>query len=975
MGAGRHVVRQKNFDTVYRHELCTINGNDKSPMFQSFNISSLTYVEELYRKFLTEPSSLPDEWRQYFTQPAENGGDPARTEPVYSQRPTESPKRVSQAVSAPILSSQLDDLIHSYRAYGHLRAQIDPLNRLNLPNVAPVSLAPEVFGFTDAHMDKLFASESIRLSRPLTLRELISRLDQTYCGSIGFEFMHIGDRVQRRWLQQRIEQLENRSAFDPEEQVRMLSRLIEAQTFEQFIRRKFLGAKSFSLEGAEALIPLVEIAIGKAAEQGVLEIVLAMAHRGRLNMLANILHKPARDIFREFIDPSVAHADGSGDVKYHLGHSHDYTTPNGQQIHLSLCFNPSHLEFVNPVAMGRVRAKQDRVGDLERRQAMALLIHGDAAFAGEGIIQETLNLSRLAGYEIGGTLHVIVNNQIGFTTPPRAAHSSVYATDVAKILQLPIFHVNGDDVEAVAYVVRLASEFRTAFRQDAVIDLYCYRRLGHNEGDEPTFTQPRMYQAIAKHSSVREIYSERLLSQQRITREEIAATEKNYLRHLESEFKSAAEDGSEPVREELQGIWAEYSGGLERNVPEIQSAVETARLASLLELQTRVPGSFHPHPKIARAMESRRKMAAGEIPLDWSAAESLAFATLASDGTRIRVSGQDSGRGTFSHRHAVLHDYQDGHEYIPLQHVARDQAPVEIVDSPLSEAGALGFEYGYSLDCPGGLVLWEAQFGDFSNAAQVIIDQFITTAEEKWRRLSGLVLLLPHGFEGMGPEHSSARLERFLQLGARDNIQVVYPTTPAQYFHCLRRQALRKWRKPLVMMTPKSLLRHPQSVSKLDEFASGGFQTVIADGRPDAGSVDRVLLCSGKIYFELDKRRQTLHREDLPIIRIEQLYPFPEKTLRAALSRYVPQARLIWVQEEPENMGAWWYLNQKFTKMLGDCRLSVVARQEAASPATGSATRHREQQEQLLDRALERTFTEQPISQKQDTHADRAQGA
>ena len=535
--------------------------------------------------------------------------------------------------------------------------------------------------------------------------------------------------------------------------------------------------------------------------------------------------------------------------------------------------------------------------------------------------------------------------------------------------------MNGDDVEAIAYVVRLASEFRAAFRQDAVIDLYCYRRLGHNEGDEPTFTQPRMYQAIAKHSSVRAIYTERLLSQQRITREEIAATEKNYLRHLESEFKSATEDGSEPVREELQGIWAEYTGGLERNVPAIQSAVETARLASLLELQTRVPESFHPHPKIARAMESRRKMAAGEIPLDWSAAESLAFATLASEGIRIRLSGQDSGRGTFSHRHAVLHDYQDGHEYIPLQHIARDQAPMEIIDSPLSEAGALGFEYGYSLDCPGGLVLWEAQFGDFSNAAQVIIDQFITTAEEKWRRLSGLVLLLPHGFEGMGPEHSSARLERFLQLGARDNIQVVYPTTPAQYFHCLRRQALRKWRKPLVMMTPKSLLRHPQSVSKLDEFASSGFQTVIADGSPSAGSVDRVLLCSGKIYFELDKRRQTLHREDLPIIRIEQLYPFPEKALRAVLSRYVAQARLIWVQEEPENMGACWYLNQKFTKMLGDCRLSVVAREEAASPAAGSTTRHREQQERLLDRALERTLTEQPIPQKQDTHADRAQGA
>ena len=931
-------------------------------MAELINISSLPYVEELYRKFLTEPSSLPDEWRRYFTQPTlGNGSAAAQVKPAKLQFQQEPANGIpAAALSAPVLSNQLNELIHSYRAYGHLRAQIDPLKCLSLPNVATVNLASEVFGFTDAHMDKLFATESIQLSGPLTLRELISRLEQIYCGPIGFEFMHIGDRLQRQWLQQRIEQLETRSAFDAEEQRRILSRLIEAQSFEQFIRKKFLGAKSFSLEGAESLIPLLEVAIGKAAEQGVLEIVMAMAHRGRLNVLANILHKPSRDIFREFIDPSVAHVDGSGDVKYHLGHSHDYMAASGQAVHLSLCFNPSHLEFVNPVAMGRVRAKQDRVGDLARQQAMALLIHGDAAFAGEGITQETLNLSRLVGYEIGGTLHVVVNNQIGFTTPPRAARSSVYATDVAKILQLPIFHVNGDDPEAVAYVVRLASDFRKAFRQDAVIDLYCYRRLGHNEGDEPTFTQPRMYQTVAKHASVRQSYADRLLSLKRITKEEIATAEKNYLTHLEREFRAAAEDRSEPVRAELQGIWADYRGGLEREVPASVSGVERTRLATLLELQTRFPEGFHPHPKIIRAIEARRKMAAGQTPLDWSAAESLALATLVSEGRRVRLSGQDSGRGTFSQRHAVLHDYQDGHEYVPLQHIANDQAPVEIIDSPLSEAGVLGFEYGYSLDCPGGLVIWEAQFGDFSNAAQVIIDQFITTAEEKWRRLSGLVLLLPHGFEGMGPEHSSARLERFLQLGARDNIQVVYPTTPAQYFYCLRRQGLRKWRKPLVVMTPKSLLRHPRSVSNLDEFAAGGFQTVLVDQvKTNGRSADRVLLCSGKIYFDLEKRRRAIDREELPIIRIEQLYPFPEKTLQAALSRYAPQARLIWVQEEPENMGAWWYLNQKFTKMLGDCRLSVVARQEAASPATGSATRHREQQEQLLDRAFEQRPVEQ----------------
>ncbi len=596
--------------------------------------------------------------------------------------------------------------------------------------------------------------------------------------------------------------------------------------------KKFLGAKSFSLEGAESLIPLLEFAIEKAADQGVEEIVLAMAHRGRLNVLANILGKPPREIFREFIDPSVAHADGSGDVKYHLGHSHDYRTRAGREVHLSLCFNPSHLEFVNPVALGRVRAKQDRGQDRERTRGMALLIHGEAALAGEGIIQEALNLERLNPYEVGGVVHVVVNNQIGFTTPPSAARSTTYATDVMKMLQMPIFHVNGDEPEAVAYAVRLALEFRARFCQDVVIDMYCYRRLGHNEGDEPSFTQPLMYQAIGNKKNIREIYLERLLSLQRVTAEEAADMEAVRVQRLERELAAARDENHVPVREELQGIWAGYQGGLEPTAEELKTGIEIPRLTHLLEAQTQLPDDFHPHPKIARAMEARRKMAVGELPLDWSAAESLVFASLASEGIHVRLSGQDSGRGTFSHRHAVLRDYQTGQKYVPLQHLGRDQASFEIYDSPLSEAGVLGFEYGYSLDRPDGLTLWEAQFGDFSNAAQVIIDQFITTAEEKWRRLSGLVMLLPHGFEGMGPEHSSARLERFLQLGARDNIQVIYPTTPAQYFHSLRRQALRKWRKPLIVMTPKSLLRHPKSVSPREEFSKGSFLRVIADSRP-----------------------------------------------------------------------------------------------------------------------------------------------
>jgi 2-oxoglutarate dehydrogenase E1 component len=926
-------------------------------MTEQMNIENLPYLEALWQRYLRDPSSLSDEWRHYFAQATENGQqniEPLRTANVSSTRTITSALRNGKETATKTTFSltaptQFEEMIQAYRRFGHLKARIDPLN---LRNLAVVDLEPEAFGFTESHMDKLFASESLRLTAPLTLRECVQWLENVYCGPIGFEFMHIADLTQKRWLEERIERIEDRSKLDRADQVRILSRLIDAQCFEQFIRKKFLGAKSFSLEGAESLIPLLEFAIEKAADQGVEEIVLAMAHRGRLNVLANILGKPPREIFREFIDPSVAHADGSGDVKYHLGHSHDYRTRAGREVHLSLCFNPSHLEFVNPVALGRVRAKQDRGQDRERTRGMALLIHGEAALAGEGIIQEALNLERLDPYEVGGVVHVVVNNQIGFTTPPSAARSTTYATDVMKMLQMPIFHVNGDEPEAVAYAVRLALEFRARFRQDVVIDTYCYRRLGHNEGDEPSFTQPLMYQAIGNKKNIREIYLERLLSLQRVTAEEAADMEAVRVQRLERELAAARDENHVPVREELQGIWAGYQGGFEPTAEELKTGIEIPRLTHLLEAQTQLPDDFHPHPKIARAMEARRKMAVGELPLDWSAAESLVFASLASEGIHVRLSGQDSGRGTFSHRHAVLRDYQTGQKYVPLQHLGRDQASFEIYDSPLSEAGVLGFEYGYSLDRPDGLTLWEAQFGDFSNAAQVIIDQFITTAEEKWRRLSGLVMLLPHGFEGMGPEHSSARLERFLQLGARDNIQVIYPTTPAQYFHSLRRQALRKWRKPLIVMTPKSLLRHPKSVSPREEFSKGNFLRVIADSGP-ARPVKRILLCSGKIYFDLEHKRQELGRDDVAIIRLEQLYPFPEKPLQSLLAEYPAATPLTWVQEEPENMGAWWYLNLRFNqRVLGNRPVSVVARAPAASPATGSATRHKEQQQLLLNQAF-----------------------
>jgi 2-oxoglutarate dehydrogenase E1 component len=770
---------------------------------------------------------------------------------------------------------------------------------------------------------------------------------------VGAEFAHIRvDRI-KTWLQERMEGAENRARPSKRQKIRILSRLTDAVTFEEYIRRKFTGSKSFSIEGAETLIPLLDRVIDAGATQGVKEIVVAMAHRGRLNVLANIIGKKPREIFYEFADPQGSLREGGGDVKYHLGHSNDYETESGHKIHLSLCFNPSHLEFVDAVALGRIRAKQDRAGDVERKRGMALLIHGEAGFAGQGIVQETLNMSLLEGYAVGGTVHVIVNNQVGFTTPPQQGRSGPYATDVARMSDIPIFHVNGDDPEAVDWVVQLAMEFRKTFHRDAVIDMYCYRRLGHNEADEPAFTQPVMYRAIKNQKTVRQLYLQQLLDQKCIAPEEAEKISANYRSMLDRELEAARGAKNGGGAEPFRGIWAAYHGGPQREADEPATSLKRERIAALLQAQTQLPADFHPHPKIERSIVTRRKMASGEQPLDWSAAEALALASVAAEGVRVRMSGQDSARGTFSHRHAILYDYEDGHPYIPLQHLCPGQARVEIFNSPLSEAGVLGFEYGYSLDCPDGLVLWEAQFGDFCNAAQVIIDQFITAAEEKWRRSSGLVLLLPHGFEGMGPEHSSARLERFLQLGAKDNIQVVWPTSPAQYFHCLRRQALRKWRKPLIVLTPKGLLRHPQVVSSLAEFSSGRFEPIISDSQTEPQRVTRVLLCSGKIFYGLERTRRESNREDVAIIRLEQLYPLPAEALKTAMEAYAADAPAFWVQEEPENMGAWCHLNLEFQgSLFGRHSLSVVCRQPAASPATGSASAHREQQANLLAEAM-----------------------
>jgi 2-oxoglutarate dehydrogenase E1 component len=916
------------------------------------NPGNLPYLEFLYAAYQKDPASVGGEWRAYFAEFAHDSLPPTNGNAALADQAP--PARVDPAGDGSVaprsfestLQEQLNNMISAYRTLGHRAARIDPLAQQESKEAA---LDPVSYGFTAERIDQLFPAAGLHWPGPQTLSEIIRRLSETYCGSIGVEFMHIEERSVREWLQQRIETNQNRLALNQEERARTLTQLIHAAIFEQFTRNQFVGAKSFSLEGAESLVPLLLFAIEKAARDGVREIVLAMAHRGRLNVLVNVIGKKARQIYREFLDPSKP--GGGGDVKYHLGYSSDYQTFAGPKVHLSLCFNPSHLEFVNPVAVGRVRAKQDRSGDAERERGMALLIHGEAAFAGEGVIQETLNLSQLDAYGIGGVLHVIVNNQIGFTTCPSEGGSSYYSSDIAKMLQIPIFHVNGDDPEAVQQAAGLAMDFRRRYRRDVIIDLVCYRRHGHNEGDEPSFTQPKMYRLIRRHPPVTELYLKQLIAQGLITRERADRISKEFRDLLDQELSLAQTEAATDESQSYGGIWSGYTGGLEPK-EEITSAVGQERLSQMLNLQTRLPANFHPHPKIARAAALRREMAAGSRPLDWAAAEALAFASLATAGVRVRLSGQDTGRGTFSQRHAVLHDFENGQQHMPLNHLTPNQAPVEIYNSPLSEAGVLGFEYGYSLDYPDALVLWEAQFGDFVNAAQVIVDQFISSAEEKWRRLSGLVLLLPHGFEGMGPEHSSARIERFLQLGARDNIQVVYPTTPAQYFHCLRRQALRRWRKPLVIMTPKSLLRHRDATSSLAELSQGRFETVIGEPRAES-LVKRVLLCSGKIYYELRSHRLERQRHDIAIVRIEQLYPNPTEALAAALSEYPDGMPVVWVQEEPINMGASWFWSQQFGARLFDrFPLTMVARPASASPATGSASRHQQQQAELLAAAF-----------------------
>lgn len=935
------------------------------------NLLSHGFLEALYAEYLRDPQSVSENYRNYFASialDADFAAKPAngpsfRASSLFNPQGSAGPiagmdRRALGASSRAEMGNgvleiaarqdSVDALIRAYRVRGHMIAKIDPLG---LPRPEQPELDPEFYDLRPDDLDRKFSSRTIFGAKTLTLREILTRLRNTYCRSIGVQFMHIDDLRPKIWLQERMEGSENRIQLSRDEQLRILTKLTDAVIFEEFIQKKFVGAKSFSLEGSESLIPLLAFAIDRAAEHGIDEIVLGMAHRGRLNVLANIMGKSPRDIFREFRDTDPEMFFGSGDVKYHLGHSTDFMTASGSKVHLSLCFNPSHLEYVNPVVLGRTRAKQDRVGDTMRGQKIGLVIHGDAAFAGEGVVQETLNLSLLDAYTTGGTIHVVVNNQIGFTTPPSQGRSTTYATAVARMLQIPVFHVNGEDPEAVAQVVRLAMDFRDTFLRDVVIDMYGYRRHGHNETDEPAFTQPMLYRAIAQRKNVRAGYLDHLLQLGGVTREEADRIVVERREHLERELSEASRKDYVRTQDWLGGYWKGYRGGPEAGVLEVDTSVDRERLVQLIEKQTTLPETFHPHKQIERLLSQRRTMGTGERAVDWGFAELLAFATLVTEGTPVRFTGQDTGRGTFSQRHAVLHDFENGRSFVPLCHLTPDQASIEIYNSPLSEAGVLGFEYGFSLDFPDGLVLWEAQFGDFANAAQVIIDQFIVSAEDKWKRLSGIVLLLPHGYEGQGPEHSSARIERFLTLASEENIQVTQPSTPAQYFHLLRRQALRPWRKPLVVFTPKSLLRHPQCVSTLEEFSRGRFQRVIPDERVKKPS--RVLLTSGKAYYELDKRRSELGREDIAIVRIEQFYPLPDVYLRAAIDQYEDGTPIVWVQEEPENMGAWRLLRARFGSMLfGRFPLSGVCRAESASPATGSASCHKLEQQELMERAF-----------------------
>jgi 2-oxoglutarate dehydrogenase E1 component len=887
-------------------------------------------LEAAYQRWRQDPNSVDEAWRLFF-EGFELGLAQAS----------------GPAVEATDKQTGIIRLIEAYRSLGHFLARLDPLSE---PKTSHPQLELREFGLDARDLDRSFDTSHFRGLPRATLRELLAALRETYCRTIGVEYMHIQDLGIRRWLEERMEPRRNQPRLMRRQKLGILMDINFAELFEKFLHTRFIGQKRFSLEGAETLIPLLKAIIEHAADSGVREVVMGMAHRGRLNVLANILGKPYEEIFSEFEENFIpGSVEGDGDVKYHLGFSADRVTAQGNRVHISLTPNPSHLEAVDPVVEGRTRAKQFDFHDEDRSRGMPLLIHGDAAFAGQGLVAETLNLSQLAGYRTGGTIHVIVNNQIGFTTLPVDARSTIYCTDVAKMIQVPIFHVNGEDPEAAVYVAQLAVEFRQTFHRDVVIDMYCYRRHGHNEGDEPSFTQPLMYAKIRERPTLSEIYTEQLIMAGDLTTDEAEAIKAEF----EAKLNRALEEVKTHPRPSLgmrgfQGRWQ----GLQREYSwtPVETGVPYEVLRYIAERLGQVPEHFQVHPKIRKLLEQHTRVVQERGLIDWPLAEALAFGSLLLERVPVRLSGQDSRRGTFSQRHAVLFDAVTGDTYIPLNNLSPDQAPLRIYDSLLSEAAVLGFEFGYSWDSPDKLVLWEAQFGDFANGAQVIIDQFLVCSESKWQRDSGLVLLLPHGYEGQGPEHSSARVERFLQMCAEDNIQVANPTTPAQYFHVLRRQMKRNFRKPLILFTPKSLLRHKRVVSPIDEFISGRFQEVLDDPAADPERIRRLILCSGKLYYELLEEREQRGREDIALVRMEQLYPFPGHLLERILRRYPRVQEWVWAQEESMNMGAWSFMEPRLRAM--GYEFKYIGRDASASPATGSQRIHFREQQELVSVAI-----------------------
>ncbi|MEC7941329.1 MAG: 2-oxoglutarate dehydrogenase E1 component [Pseudomonadota bacterium] len=916
--------------------------------------ANATYVEELYELYLSDPDSVSDEWRSVFeelpVQASEAVEQPHSRVREYFRRLAQETKHYSVQVSDPDVDAKqvkVLQLINAYRFRGHQAANLDPLGLWKRATVD--ELDPSFHTLTEEDLNETFNVGSYAIGQEtMVLKDLHKSLKQTYCGSIGAEYMHMTNTEQKRWIQQRLESVSGQPSFNKEEKQAFLEELTAAEGLERYLGAKFPGAKRFSLEGGDALIPMTKEIIRHAGGQGMREVVIGMAHRGRLNMLVNVLGKKPQDLFDEF---AGKHDEtwGTGDVKYHQGFSADFATPGGN-VHLALAFNPSHLEIVNPVVIGSVRARQDRLSDTDGSRVLPITIHGDSAIAGQGVVQETFNMSQARGFCVGGTVRIVVNNQVGFTTSnPRDTRSTMYCTDIAKMVQAPIFHVNADDPEAVAFVARLALDYRNTFKRDVVIDLVCYRRHGHNEADEPNATQPLMYQKIKKHPTPRKLYADVLMERGEFGID--TATQ------LVNEYRDALDHGEVVVKEwrpmALHSVdWSPYLGH-DWNI-DWDNKVDIERLKELGTKICQYPESHKLQSRVNKLYNDRTAMVNGEKQVDWGMAETLAYATLVDDGKRIRISGQDSGRGTFFHRHSVLHNQSDASTYVPLENIHDKQGPFQVFDSVLSEEAVLAFEYGYATAEPSGLTLWEAQFGDFANGAQVVIDQFISSGEQKWARLCGLTMLLPHGYEGQGPEHSSARLERYLQLCAEQNMQVVVPSTPAQVYHMIRRQVVRPMRRPLIVMSPKSLLRHPLCTSSLEDLADGTFQPAIAeidDIAPE--NVKRVVFCSGKVYFDLLDQRRKNEQDDVAIVRIEQLYPFPYEDVRAAIAQYTNVVDYVWCQEEPQNQGAWYSSQHNFRAAIPvGADIQYAGRPASASPAVGYMSVHLKQQKALVDDAL-----------------------